>query len=298
MKDPVGDAFKELEHEWRQVISTDDFVVVRVDGRAFHTYTRGLDVPFDVALMADMDVVAETLAAEITGAVCAYVQSDEISVVATAAMTDRSQHYFGGVVAKVGSMAASVATATFNGLRPGKVALFDARVFPLSSVHDVARYLRWRQDDARRNAVSMLAHHHLGKKAVHGVGTRQRIERLAGVGIDVAVVHPGFSNGRLTARETRTGSVTYSHKKSGELVTVDDVTRHVWVTRPAPIFDVELVDGMITDRTGSGRNDRETPAPEDDPGGVGDDEQVVAMTRWRGQVVATDRPSTAPDMAS
>ena len=58
-------------------------VIMRLDGKAFHTYTRGLDKPFDEGLIEDMQQTAIHLCQNIQGAKCAYVQSDEISILIT-----------------------------------------------------------------------------------------------------------------------------------------------------------------------------------------------------------------------
>ena len=58
-------------------------VIIRLDGKAFHTYTRGLDKPFDEGLIEDMQQAAIYLCQNIQGAKCAYVQSDEISILVT-----------------------------------------------------------------------------------------------------------------------------------------------------------------------------------------------------------------------
>ena len=58
-------------------------VIIRLDGKAFHTYTRGLDKPFDSGLINDMQDTAIYLCQNIQGAKCAYVQSDEISILVT-----------------------------------------------------------------------------------------------------------------------------------------------------------------------------------------------------------------------
>ena len=207
--------------------------MVRVDGRAFHTWTRGLPKPYSSAFMYAMDVTAIRLCEEFSGAVCAYVQSDEISVIFTDLIGDTTEPVFGWRLPKIISLTASQAAVQFNSCWPDRPpALFDSRAFPLGSVEDVADYLRWRQDDCRRNAVSMLSHHHLGKKAVHGVGTRGRVELLAAEGVVVDEVDRGFTQGRIVEPMKRTETVTYTRKDDGTEHTIE-AERNVWSVGPS-----------------------------------------------------------------
>lgn len=138
MTDALGERMKAYERATRQVLPPRTYTIVRVDGRAFHTYCRGLERPFDARFAADMDRVTEILCSEISGAVFGYVQSDEISLLLTDFGTQQTTPWFGGVVAKMVSLSASLATATFNTLRPyGELALFDSRVFTISDPRDV-----------------------------------------------------------------------------------------------------------------------------------------------------------------
>lgn len=245
MHDELGDTMKEIERTWNLRIPSRSFMVIRLDGRNFSGYTRRLNRPFDVRFAADMVAVTESLVNEIPGTIVAYTQSDEISVVASDLRRATSQHWFGGSVQKIVSSSAAWATAEFNGrrhdlgARPGT---FDARVFPLSSAADVADYLWWRQADARRNAMSMLCHEHLGKKAVHNVPTRERLDLLAAAGISLDDVDPGFVNGRLVQSRTVRGPVTFRHSRTGEVGTVPDAERSEWFSHPAPL----LLDRSLT----------------------------------------------------
>jgi tRNA(His) 5'-end guanylyltransferase len=130
-------------------------VIIRVDGRAFHTWTRGCDKPFDSGLMTAMDTVAMGLCREIDGAQFAYVQSDEISVLLHNYKRHSSQPWVENRLQKLCSLAASIAAATLTHLA-GRPAHFDARAFVLPE-SEVANYFLWRQQDATRNSIQMLA---------------------------------------------------------------------------------------------------------------------------------------------
>lgn len=159
--DSLGDRMKRHEQACRMVLPHRMPVIMRVDGRAFHTYTRGCKRPFDERLMLAMDAVALALVDDIQGAQLAYVQSDEISILIHNYKRHASQAWFDNQVQKMTSVAASIAGATmtarsvdvFDEMRP---ATFDARVFVLPEA-EVCNYFIWRQQDAVRNSIQMLA---------------------------------------------------------------------------------------------------------------------------------------------
>ena len=220
MRDDVGDLMKAKEAESRLVLPSKTFHVIRIDGRAFHSYTRSCERPFDARFAADMDATALALVAEISGSLTAFVQSDEISIISSDLISERAEPWFGGVVQKVVSVAASLATATFNQKRSDvstSTALFDARVFSLGTEEEVTAYLAWRQADASRNAISMLAHHFLGHKAINRVPTSTRRTMLLDAGIDISSYPEGFLRGQAAFKECVVGDVEFTHKVSGEL---------------------------------------------------------------------------------
>jgi tRNA(His) 5'-end guanylyltransferase len=91
MADDLGTRMKEqYEDRTRFFIPRRTYTLMRIDGKAFHTYTRGCAKPFDAGLMDDMDKTATALCEDIQGAVFAYVQSDEISI--SAHGLQRDQH--------------------------------------------------------------------------------------------------------------------------------------------------------------------------------------------------------------
>ena len=158
--DSLGDRMKRYECATRTTLTPRTPVIVRVDGKAFHAYTRGLPAfhePFGDA----MAVVAWKLCEGIQGAVMAYVQSDEVSVLVHPYKRYATSAWFDGQVQKTVSVAASIASSTmtvesarvFQYIRP---AVFDARAFVLPE-GEVANYFVWRQQDAVRNSVQMHA---------------------------------------------------------------------------------------------------------------------------------------------
>ena len=154
--DNLGDRMKDYERASRVSLPRRLPVIVRVDGKAFHTLTRDCEKPFDRSLMYRMNLTAGALCEEIQGAQLAYVQSDEISVLVHNYKRLNTEAWFDNQIQKMVSVAASVATAEFNeggGFRHGH---FDARVFVLPEA-EVCNYFVWRQQDATRNSIQMLA---------------------------------------------------------------------------------------------------------------------------------------------
>ncbi|MGW1001777.1 tRNA(His) guanylyltransferase Thg1 family protein [Streptomyces sp. NPDC002520] len=235
----LGDRMKRHEAAFRAVLPRRTYTVIRVDGRAFHTYLRGAVKPFDEAFMADMDAVAETCCQEITGSAIAYTQSDEISVLVTDFATEQTEPWFGGVVAKQISISAAIATAVLNERRPGRRALFDARVFTLSDPVEVANYFLWRQRDAVRNSVSMAAQAHFSHRRLHGVDTNGMQELLRSeAGINWNDFPDGCKRGRVTVRLTGERTVEYFDKRTQQTVLTTAV-RSWWETTAAPHFTTE-----------------------------------------------------------
>lgn len=146
-------------------------VVIRIDGRAFHTFTKGFKKPFDNYLMMAMQETMKYLCENIQGCVLGYTQSDEISLVLVDYKKFESSAWFDNEVQKMCSIAASMATLEFNRVFRKiiigsvdmkmyhdsiiKGAMFDARCFNLSK-EEVTNYIYWRQLDATRNSIQMV----------------------------------------------------------------------------------------------------------------------------------------------
>lgn len=154
-KDSLGDRMKGYEVACRAILPRRVPLILRVDGKAFHTFTRGLTEPFDADFCQTMDDAAVALCKEVQGAQIAFVQSDEISILIHNYKRLNSEAWFDNQVQKMVSVAASVAATTVS-LRYGRTALFDARVFLLSEA-EVCNAFIWRQQDATRNSIQMLA---------------------------------------------------------------------------------------------------------------------------------------------
>lgn len=244
--DPMGDRMKRYEAATRYVLPPRTYTVVRVDGRAFHTYTRGLPRPFCPRFADAMDAVARALCEQMSGSELAYVQSDEASVVLTDFRAHGTQPWFGGSVQKIASVAASIATAAFprvvtNPNGPDRVATFDARVFTIPSSVEVVNYLVFRQRDATRNSILSAGAHHLGDKACHGRDTDEIQELMfQRKAVNWNDYPARFKRGRLLLPVKRMEPVLYTDRRTGEVKTTEAVERTRWeVLDPTPIFTRE-----------------------------------------------------------
>lgn len=235
----LGDRMKRYEAVQRSVLPRRTYTLLRVDGRAFHSYLRDAAKPFDETFMADMNAVAEALCAEITGSVFAYTQSDEISILITDFAAEHTEPWFGGVTAKWLSVSASLATAVLNEQRPGRRALFDARAFTIGDPVEVANYFLWRQRDAVRNSISMAAQAHFSHKRLHGINGGGMQELLfTEAGVNWNDYPDGCKRGRVTVRQIGERPVEYVDKRSGETLRTTAV-RSWWQTDAAPHFTTQ-----------------------------------------------------------
>jgi tRNA(His) guanylyltransferase len=171
-KDSLGDRMKRYEDVPRISLTPRMPMVIRVDGRAFHTYTRAFDKPWSHVIRDAMTSAAIALMEEVSGAKFAYLQSDEISLAVTDDDRLDSQAWFGKGVQKICSVAASIATVVFNDhmrelLGHRARATFDARCWVIPR-EDLNNYYLWRQRDATRNSVFLLGQAHFSHKALQG----------------------------------------------------------------------------------------------------------------------------------
>lgn len=233
-----ADRLKALEKQYRTVLPDNSYAVIRVDGKGFSRYTRGLDRPFDAKFTADMQATALFLCENVEGAQAAYTQSDEISVIISDLTGSRTQRWFGGQIQKIVSTTAALATAKFNRLRPevDELAVFDGRTHHLDGQDGVLEYLRWRQADAVRNSVGMLASHHFSHKKLTGVSVPQRKEMLAERGALWDDLSTEVRQGSYISREQRARTVSFLDGRDGKTKTLETVGME-WVVKGAPVFD-------------------------------------------------------------
>jgi tRNA(His) guanylyltransferase len=170
---------RQYEDRTRMMLPRRTYTILRVDGKSFHTYTKGCDKPYDQRLSDAMDAAAGALCREAQGARFCYVQSDEISALLTDFSDIKTEAWFDGNLQKVVSVAASTVTEAFNREHGwhGR-AVFDGRAFTIPDPVEVENYFIWRQQDAVRNSIQGLAQAHFSHKQLHGLNVNELQEIL------------------------------------------------------------------------------------------------------------------------
>jgi len=231
MKDNLGDRMKDYyENRTRSFLNRRTYTLIRVDGKAFHTYTRGLERPFDQGLIEDMDATAAYLCKNIMGAKFAFVQSDEISILITDFDDLGTQAWFDCNLQKMASVSASMATRAFNEARLSrfgsltKWAEFDSRVFQISEKDEVANYFVWRQQDTVRNSISSVAQTLYSHKELNGKNMNVQQEMIFQKGINWNDYPAKNKRGRMIVRE---------------LYQKEEATRSRWTSIEVPTFTVD-----------------------------------------------------------
>lgn len=265
MKDQLGDRMKDFyEDRFRYKLPRRTYTIIRIDGKAFHTYTKGLERPFDNGLIEDMNETTKYLCKNIQGVKFGYVQSDEISLLLTDFDDLQTDMWFDGNLQKMCSVAASMATSKFNQLRlirkcndfgndmgvinedilqTFKMAEFDARVFQISHSVEVVNYFIWRQQDATRNSISSVAQSLYSHKELNGKSSDEKQEMIFQKGINwndypVRMKRGGFIDKiQVEVENTHAGLNNMGGEPGVNLKPV--VFRSKWVDVECPIFTQE-----------------------------------------------------------
>ena len=196
-KDSLGDRMKNnYENRAKTYLVRRMPVIIRLDGKAFHTFTRGLKKPYDKIFHDTMNQTMKYLCENIQCCKLGYTQSDEITLLLTDYDTLTTDAWFDNSVQKICSVSASMATLAFNKYfrrnfpiycgenidnvitdeeleyrhnvyRKFDTAMFDSRCFNIP-VEEVTNCFIWRQQDATRNAIQMLGQCNFSHKELHG----------------------------------------------------------------------------------------------------------------------------------
>jgi len=157
-------------------------VIIRLDGNNFHNWTKGLERPFDRKLTELMTETTKFLVQE-TNAVVGYTQSDEITLILYS--SDRkSSIYNDGKKQKILSKLTAKCVNFFNEKRVellpdhNKVAVFDCRIYQTPTLHDACVQLLWRENDATKNSISMLAQSMFSHKELQNLNTSEMQDRM------------------------------------------------------------------------------------------------------------------------
>lgn len=236
MIDSLGDRMKEYyENRSKSFLTRRNNVIIRIDGKAFHTYTIGLERPFDKDFAVDMNETMKYLCENIQGAKMGYVQSDEISIWLTDYDDQKTDAWFDYNVQKMSTIAASLATAKFNQLRlirnlnkneesyikcldtirDSKLAMFDARSFSIPTTDEVINYFIWRQQDATRNSISAAAQALYSPNELKKISSEDKQEMMHRKGVNWNDYPTRFKRGSACIKVERTYKKKKGEKSAG-----------------------------------------------------------------------------------
>lgn len=206
-KDNLGDRMKTLEAlEAERYCMPRLPIMLRLDGKAFHSFTQGLKRPYDKTFSDSMIETTKQLVKE-TNAIVGYTQSDEISLVLWD--ENHSELFFNGRIQKLCSVVASMCSVYFNqiknqnGVHPHKMAFFDCRVWAVPSLEEATNTLLWRELDATRNSISMAAQAHYSHKQLQNKNSSEMQEMLFAKGINWNDYPSFFKRGTFIQRKKK-----------------------------------------------------------------------------------------------
>lgn len=269
-KDSLGDRMKEFyENRSKLYLPRRVPVIIRLDGKAFHTFTKGFKRPYDEILHNTMNATMKHLCENIQGCKLGYTQSDEITLLLTDYDTITTDAWFGYGMQKVCSVAASMATLAFNRFfrqyyngaltelgapldsdpylsklsEKLDCAMFDARCFSIPK-DEATNCFIWRQQDATRNAIQMLGQCNFSHRELQGKSCNDIQDMLmTQKGINFNDMPVEFKRGVCCYRITR--EATCVNKKTQEEM---PCIRSEWVLdKDIPIFtqDRDYVDKFV-----------------------------------------------------
>ena len=203
MMQELEDRMKDYEKKHELPINIP--VIIRIDGRAFHTFTRGLVKPFDNIFISMMNTIGIKLCDEIQNCRLAYLQSDEISFLVYNRI--ESDTWFSNEIQKMcsisASLASSVATKYTQEHIPNKskyTIAFDSRAYIIPE-KDVANYFIYRQKDWERNSLQMLCRKYYSQKQMQDKGCNDMHEMLYAKGENWNNLPTYLKRGRCIVRK-------------------------------------------------------------------------------------------------
>ena len=277
----IGTRMRGYEHVTRTHLPHRIPAIIRVDGKAFHSFTKGLRKPFDDFFRNIMQLTMQYMCENVQGCVFGYTQSDEISLLLTDYETIATDAWFDYTIQKMCSVAASMATLAFNKfwaeefqaqiehwereddgtmdeetekwvweylvntIQPKLfTAMFDARTF---SIHkdEVCNYFIWRQQDATRNSIETVGQTYFSQKDLNGRSQNEIQEMLwQQHSINWNTYPIAYKRGVCCSKVLRETPMENPRNPGKEIV----VARRKWVIdREPPIFtqDREYVEKKI-----------------------------------------------------
>lgn len=213
MRDDLGNRLKvKYERATQQHVQQRTHLIIRLDGKAFHTFTRKAEKPHDLRLSVTFNVAVSKLCKSIDGAKFAYLQSDEVSILVTDFATKNTSMWLDGNVQKICSISSSILTAEFNNylktntsFENTALAYFDSRVFTISDPVEVYNYFVWRQQDCTRNSINSMAQTLYSHKQLQGKNCNELQELIFQKGTNWNDLSTEFKRGKIIKKEEGKG---------------------------------------------------------------------------------------------
>lgn len=260
----IGSRMKGYEQVSKTFLPRRIPVIIRLDGKAFHSFTKGMKRPFDALFRTVMEETMRYLCQNIQGCVFGYTQSDEISLVLTDYAMISTDAWFGYSVQKMCSVAASMATLAFNRIFAEEVtlqiklfpenimesstrppedfdyllklqekflqAMFDARAFSVPK-EEVCNCLIWRQQDATRNSIESVGQFYFSQKELNGKNCNEIQDMLwKQKGVNWNDYPVRFKRGSCCYRGINQSTMS-DPRDPGNTITVE---RRVWIVDDEP----------------------------------------------------------------
>lgn len=207
----LDERMKKYEYVTRHYLMCRTPVIVRIDGKAFHTFTKGMKKPFDPIFMESMQDTMKYLCENVQGCVLGYCQSDEISLLLIDYDTLETSAWFDNNLSKIISITSSLASVYFNQQfslnlldyrikakqnnnrdiiyennlysNISSLPIFDSRAFNLQK-EEVNNYFVWRQQDAIKNAIQMIGRAYFTHKELENKNGKDIIDMLDSIGVN------------------------------------------------------------------------------------------------------------------
>lgn len=197
----LDERMKKYEYVTRHYLMCRTPVIVRIDGKAFHTFTRGMKKPFDPIFMESMQDTMKYLCENVQGCILGYTQSDEISLLLIDYENLESCAWFDNNLSKIISITSSMTSLYFNKAfyknmfaycvennsnkeyndllidKSNSLQFFDSRAFNLQK-EEVNNYFIWRQQDAIKNAIQMIGRAYFTHKELENKNGKDIIDML------------------------------------------------------------------------------------------------------------------------
>lgn len=207
----LDERMKKYEYVTRHYLMCRTPVIVRIDGKAFHTFTKGMKKPFDPIFMESMQDTMKYLCENVQGCVLGYCQSDEISLLLIDYDTFETSAWFDNNLSKIISITSSLASVYFNQQfslnlldyrikakqnnnrdiiyennlysNISRLPIFDSRAFNLQK-EEVNNYFVWRQQDAIKNAIQMIGRAYFTRKELENKSGQDIVDMLDNIKVN------------------------------------------------------------------------------------------------------------------